>query len=312
MCAKGKRGWKKESRDALGIVALALLIIMIRILFTPAPIILPSPQSLAPDPSTREQPYTPRTYSTPARSTPSASNRGELFIFDPNTLDSTGFRKLGFSASQTQSIVKYRSSGAVFRKPEDFSRSYVVSEQMYQRLAPYIEIKSTQPQPQLQPQPQPLNRPQIEEHEQPESLPLPASRPQQGQVEINGADTSLLRRLRGVGPYYAQRIIQYRDRLGGFVAAEQLMEIDGIDATRFEMMASQIQIDFALVRKIDLKTADQTTLGQHPYIGPYAARWIVHYREQLGDTVCTLPSLVRRNIIKTQQSQWLEYYVQQF
>jgi DNA uptake protein ComE-like DNA-binding protein len=88
------------------------------------------------------------------------------------------------------------------------------------------------------------------------------------------------------------------------------MEVDGMDAARFEMMEPQIEINYALIRKIDLKTADQSLLGQHPYIGPYAARWIVHYREQLGDTVCTLPSLLRRNIIKPQQAQWLEYYVE--
>jgi len=300
MCARGKKGWKKESRDALGIVALALLIILIRILFTPAPITLPAPQSFVSEPPTRERAYPARTYPTPDRPTPSAPNRGELFSFDPNTLDSAGFRKLGFSASQAQSIIKYRVSGALFRKPEDFSRSYVVSEQMYQRLAPYIQIKTIQLQPQTPVVPQPLTEPP----------PRLSNSSQSVFIEINGADTSVLRRLRGVGPYYAQRIVQYRDRLGGFVAAEQLMEIDGIDATRFEMMAPQIEIDFALVRKIDLKTADQNTLGQHPYIGPYAARWIVHYREQLGDTVCTLPSLLRRNIIKTTQVQWLEYYVE--
>ena len=308
MGAGRKRGWKMESRDALGIVALALFIIIIRMLFTPAPIVLPAPQSIAPESSTGARPYLARTYPTPTRTTSvrptlSASNNGELFIFDPNTLDSTGFLRLGFSASQAQSILKYRVSGAVFRKPEDFSRSYVVSESMYQRLAPYIQIKATQPQPQ--------NRPQVQERSQSETLFRIESRPQQEQIEINSADTSLLKRLRGIGPYYAQRIVQYRNRLGGFVAVEQLMEIEGIDTARFESMAPQIQIDFTLIRKIDLKTADQATLGQHPYIGPYAARWIVHFREQLGDTVCTLPSLVRRNIIKAQQSQWFEYYIQQ-
>jgi competence ComEA-like helix-hairpin-helix protein len=134
--------------------------------------------------------------------------------------------------------------------------------------------------------------------------------PQPKVIEINGADTSQLRQLRGIGPYYALKIAQYRERLGGFVKAEQLMEIEGIDAARFEMMASQIGIDHTLICKISFRNTDQSTLGKHPYIGPYAARWIVHNREQLGDSVCTLPSLLRRNIIKPQHAEWLVYYLE--
>jgi competence ComEA-like helix-hairpin-helix protein len=299
MCARRKRGWKKESRDALGVVVLVLVIIIIRMLFTPTPVVLPEPQLFASSPLSREQPaYAPARPASAHAMSPSPYS-GEPFAFDPNTLDSTGFRKLGFSASQTQSIIKYRTSGAVFRKPEDFSRSYVVSEQMYKRLAPYIRIHA---QPQLQPPPQTQLPP-------PRST-APFQPPRRELIEINGADTSLLIKLRGIGPYYAQRIAQYRDRLGGFVAAEQIMEVEGMDEERFALFASQIEIDHTLVRKIDMKSANQSTLGKHPYIGPYAARWIVHYREQLGDSVCTPRSLVHRNLIKPSQAKFLEHYVE--
>jgi len=308
MCARERRRWNIQSRDALGVVVLTLLVIIIRTLFAPAPVQLPSPQSFIPEPPV----YPEQTYSTPlprpasGGSSSPTTYRDELFAFDPNTLDSAGFRKLGFSAAQTTSLLRYRTSGALFRRPEDFSRVYVVSEQMYQRLLPYIRIEA-QPQqiPAQQAQP-PVQR----QTEPPQRSTTPVRSSQRELIEINGADTFQLQRIRGIGTYYAQKIVQYRGRLGGFVSAQQLMEIEGIDATRFEMMASQIEIDETLVRKIDLKTADQSTLGQHPYIGPYAARWIVHYREQLGDTVCTLPVLVRRNILKAEQARGLGGYVE--
>ena len=307
MYARKKRGWSVESRDAAGIVALVIVVIIIRIVFTPTQVQLPEPSTFVPASPAWEQPSSTLARPTSARPPSSSAHTGELFAFDPNTLDSAGFRKLGFSASQTQSIIKYRTSGAVFRKPEDFSRSYVVTEQMYKRLAPYIQI-TAQIQPQTQPQSQAHTQPQ------PQTEPLPRSaapfqpRPRE-LVEVNGADTSLLQKLRGIGPYYAQKIALYRDRLGGFVAAEQIMEVEGMDNERFALFAPQIEVDRSLVRTIDLRTADQSTLGKHPYIGPYAARWIVHYRQQLGDSVCTLPALLRRNVVQAEQCRWLEYYV---
>jgi len=329
MRARMKRGWKAEGRDAVGITLLALVVILVRTLFAPAPVELPFlpdflqeylsessrdsfrgyPQDLG------RSPLQP----TSERASSAAIKNGEPFYFDPNTIDSTGFLQLGFSPSQTRSLLRYRASGVVFRKPEDFARAYVVSEQMYQKLLPYMRIAPTSSPQAEKPSssiyeatpssisPSPMTPPKSD------SSPVaisPIAFPQRELIEINGADTSRLQKLRGIGPYYAQKIVQYRHRLGGFVAMEQLMEIEGIDEARFEMMKSQIEIDYALVRTINLKSTDQKTLGQHPYIGPYAARWIVHYRQQLGDTVCTLPSLLRRNIIKEQQAKWLEYYVE--
>ena len=35
-------------------------------------------------------------------------------------------------------------------------------------------------------------------------------------LELNTADSTALVALRGIGPYYARKILAYRDRLGGF------------------------------------------------------------------------------------------------
>ena len=337
MGARVKRGWKVEGRDAVGIVLLALVVILVRTLFAPAPVELLPLHELPQGYSQRYQRDSSEGYQQNFSHEPSRefseesqrstgewvtnveARRGEPFPFDPNTLDFEGFVQLGFSAAQAQALLRYRASGAVFRKPEDFARAYVVSKQMYQKLLPYIRIAPTSsPQAEkssasiYEAAPSPITLSQVtppEAADPPVTASLITS-PQRELIEINSADTSRLQKIRGIGPYYAQKIVLYRHRLGGFVAMEQLMEIEGIDEARFEMMIPQIEIDYDLVRPLNLKSADQTTLGQHPYIGPYAARWIVHYRQQLGDTVCTLPSLLRRNIIKEQQVKWLEYYVE--
>ena len=44
-------------------------------------------------------------------------------------------------------------------------------------------------------------------------------------VELNSADTTRLKMLRGIGSGYAKMIVAYREKLGGFYKAEQLLEV---------------------------------------------------------------------------------------
>ena len=66
--------------------------------------------------------------------------RGERFRFDPNTISSDSLQRLGFSAKQAQSILKYRAKGGKFRYREDFSRLYVVDSAVYAALEGYIAL----------------------------------------------------------------------------------------------------------------------------------------------------------------------------
>ena len=317
---------KRQRREILGIVALAAGIVLLRVLWVPRPLVLPAPETQVVNGSgvdfgrlAGEGPAKERvgsnsqpsdrgggrgTSATGAGRTASStgSDRAPLHAFDPNTLDSAGFVGLGFSPAQAGSLLKYRRAGGRFRRPEDFAKSYVVSSQMYEKLAPFIRIENTSS---AQGEGNAVGR---------ESPALPVTReaaasPPPPRVEINSAGVEGLQKLRGIGPYYAQKIVQYRERLGGFVLIEQLLEIEGIDEERLAQFGEQVDIDYEKIRPLALAVADAKALGAHPYIGPYAARWIVHYRSQLGDSVCRPQALLRRGIIKERQAELLEYYV---
>ena len=76
-----------------------------------------------------------------AEGRPRASSASDsLFAFDPNTVREDELIRLGFTSRQAAGILHYREAGAVFRRAEDFSRCYTVSDEMYRRLEPYIEI----------------------------------------------------------------------------------------------------------------------------------------------------------------------------
>lgn len=66
-------------------------------------------------------------------------------------------------------------------------------------------------------------------------------------VSINRAPVQELEALPGIGPVYAQRIVDYRKRLRaangtGFTSIEQLMEVPGIGAKRFERLRPHVAL----------------------------------------------------------------------
>ena len=101
-------------------------------------------------------------------------------------------------------------------------------------------------------------------------------------VDINRADSTELRRIRGIGPVLSVRIVKYRYLLGGFVRKEQLGEVYGIDAERYARIESQFFIDTTAVRRIDLNRAGTYILKRHPYLDEKQAEAIADYRNRRG------------------------------
>lgn len=68
----------------------------------------------------------------------------KYFNFNPNVLNKEGFKRLGFSEKQAQSIIKFRKKlGGAFTSAEEFSKCYVVSEEKFLALKPYIQLPKT-------------------------------------------------------------------------------------------------------------------------------------------------------------------------
>ncbi|WP_432711797.1 ComEA family DNA-binding protein [Pedobacter sp.] len=192
-----------------------------------------------------------------------------LTTFDPNTTDQQGWEDLGFSLKQAQSILKYVAKGGKFRKPEDLQKMFVVSAEAYQRLQPYIRINAAL-----------FKEPDKQWPVAPAYIKQPAT---VIQVEINGADSTELEKIRGIGPAFARRIIHYRERLGGFHKKEQLMEVFGLDTVKFSSIKDQVFIDLSLVKMVNINTVKYEDFKNNPYLRYKQVNAILQYREQHGN-----------------------------
>jgi competence protein ComEA len=102
-------------------------------------------------------------------------------------------------------------------------------------------------------------------------------------ININAEDTSALSTLPGIGSKLANRIITFREKLGGFYSTDQVAEIYGLPDSTFLKIKPYLIIGDVAIKKINVNTADANLLKQHPYIKWNLANAIVQYRQQHGD-----------------------------
>lgn len=124
----------------------------------------------------------------------------------------------------------------------------------------------------------------------------PAARRQPLVVELNSADTTTLQLLHGIGPTYARRIVRYRERLGGFRNAGQLLEVYGITPELLSHIGPSLSLDTTAIRRIDINNVELKQLIKHPYIEYYQARDIVRLRQRgtvfrCADDLRAVPSM---------------------
>lgn len=101
-------------------------------------------------------------------------------------------------------------------------------------------------------------------------------------LNINTADSAALVAVDGIGAYSAQKILAYRQALGGFVSLRQLSEIKGLRAENLEQLIQVARIDSTKVRKIDINRASIKTMVAHPYIVYSQAVAIDDWRRERG------------------------------
>ena len=183
----------------------------------------------------------------------------ESFLFDPNTVSVDDLCRLGFTVKQAQSIDNYRSSGGRFRRKDDFRKSYVVSDSIYRRLEPYIDI------------------------------PL---------VDLNTADSAAFDALPGIGGWFASKMLSHRKALGGYSYKEQLMDIYRFDQEKYDGLSDLIVVSPENITPYPFWSLPADSLRQHPYIADFeTAKAIVLFRDNNPKELWTIVELKNAGVI---------------
>jgi competence protein ComEA len=185
-----------------------------------------------------------------------------LYPFDPNTLSVDEWIAFGVRENTAQTIKRYLQKGGHFNKPEDLRKIWGLSVQLANQLIPYVQISRS------------VEREKKEQF----NIKSPAAK----QIDVNAASQEEWESLRGIGPGMANRIIKFRDKLGGFISIGQVGQTYGLPDSTFQQIKGRLHIGVTPVRLLNINQLSAEELSKHPYIHYKAARAIVQYREQHG------------------------------
>ena len=196
------------------------------------------------------------------------------FPFNPNTISEDEWKQLGLTDRQVRNIMNYKAKGGKFYSKNDLSKLYTISEEDFAQLESFIVL------PEVSRGASKSSTKKQEERTGEESTPvvkkaIPI-------VDLNTVDSTTLVELPQIGGYMASRILEFRDKLGGFVETEQLRDVKGMDETRYATIQPYIKIGEAEMRKIDVNRADFKTLVHHPYLSYEQVKHIFNQREKRG------------------------------
>lgn len=201
-------------------------------------------------------------HSSLAQEVRSRTRKVESFRFNPNTVSVEDLERLGFSRKQAESIDNYRRKGGHFNCRADFAKSFVVSDSIYRRLEKFIDI------------------------------PL---------LDINKADSAAFDALPGIGGYFAGKMVEYRNSLGGYSDKRQLLDIYNFGQERYDRLKNLIFC--SKPEPFALWTLPAEELRKHPYIRDWrTAKAIILFRENSPADSLTVAALGRAGILSPENT----------
>jgi competence protein ComEA len=237
-----------------------------------------------------------------------STENSSFFAFDPNQISVNQWKSLGLKPYLAERIEKYRSKGGKFKIKSDLQKIYGFPEDLYKRLYAYIQL------------PESLTDSKVtKEYKQEKSTDVISENfpkkeySKKGNTlqtfDINTADTAQLKQIRGIGAVISERIVKFRNSVGGFHSLEQVKEVYGIkdevyqELSKYALMSKGFE-----VKKININTATLDLLKAHPYIGYKNAQIIINYRNQHGNYT-SADDLLKTKVIDQTQVEKLKPYL---
>ena len=213
----------------------------------------------------------------------------DLVKFGIDTVSVEYLESVGFSRKQAEVVVKYRDAIGGIDNEQEFRACYVVSEEMADRLLPYVVFSGVKT-------------------EKSEPLCEVENAAAERVVEINSADKEALIAVDGIGEKSAAEMIKYRELLGGYHSVEQLAELKCVTEENFAKFLSQICCDSCKIKKIDINFAGPKELERHPYVSARTLRRIIKQRQLKGGW-SRIEEMTEQNILSGEEAKRLAPYL---
>lgn len=206
----------------------------------------------------------------------------ELFEFDANKIGFDSLLSLGFSEPLSKRYVKFREAIGGFKSVDDIKKVYGLNDSIFRAIESYIVIQASDTSMAEN------SNLRVNENSKTNDLPnkdqvVTKRYSSELIIELNSASADELRKIKGIGETLSNRIIKYRDAIGGFYKANQIFNVYGVDSVGLDLENVTFKIDTALITRVDINKGEASDLANHLFISSYQAKILIAYRKQHGD-----------------------------
>lgn len=203
--------------------------------------------------------------------------------FDPKYYRVNDWMKLGLSEKQSEVVVKFASRG--ISGESELKKIFVIPDELF------LLIKDSV----------------IYSVEGTSKINNSSSKKEIELVDLNTCSREQLIKLPGIGEYFADKIISYREILGGYNSKSQLLEVWNFNIEKLDKISPYL-IFSNEINKINVNSATLDELKQHPYITYNVANSIVKMRSQ--SKFSELSDIKRSKLIDEELYKKIEPYLE--
>lgn len=196
----------------------------------------------------------------------------KIYPFNPNFITDYKGYKLGMSVQEIDRLLAFRKGNKYVNTAKDFQNVTKVSDSLLNVISPYFKFPDWV-----------NNKKEFKEYKNyPEKA--FAKKEKIKVTDINRATKEELIKVYGIGDAISNRILKFKESLGGFVSMEQMKDVWGLSPEVIENLNSHFKVLVQPnVKKIDINNASIKELSQFPYFNYQMAKQIVTYRSMNGD-----------------------------
>ena len=200
------------------------------------------------------------------------AKRDTIYPFNPNFItDYRGF-VLGMSTEEIDRLLSFRKENKYVNSAKEFQQITQVSDEWLKTYSTYFKFPDWVNNPKVKREYVDYSKPKVE-------VPIVA-------ICINSATLEDLQKVRGIGPYYADKIMKEREKYGGFVSIQQLKFVYGLSEEVVNELYRYFKVMNApTVTTLNINEASISQLKELPYMNYYIAREVVKHRSMNGDFV---------------------------
>lgn len=194
------------------------------------------------------------------------NDSSKIFSFNPNYITDYKAYTLGMSATELDKLLAYRETGRFVNSAEEFQQVTRVSDSLLMVISPSFKFpewtkrkKTTKVSAKIGPE-KTFER-----------------------KDLNLATADDLKSIKGIGEKLSERIIKFRDRLGGFLVDEQLYDVYGLEQEVVKRALRKFRVNQPpSIQKININQATVEELARLVYINRNLAEKIISFRELNG------------------------------